>query len=56
MADIKSKVRRLERNATSLVNSRHRDPNADRKLKGIIKDFSKILQEIVDEMERLNRR
>lgn len=55
MTRIKNKLKRLERDATSYVNSRHRDPNADRKLKRIIKDFSKTLQEIVDEIEKLDR-
>ena len=55
MSQIKNKLKRLEREATSYVNSRHRDPNADNKLKRIIRDFSRTLQEIVDEVEKLNK-
>ena len=55
MNQIKNKLKKLEREATSYVNSRHRDPNADRKLKRIIKEFSRTLQEIVDEIEKLDR-
>ena len=55
MNNIKSKLKRLEREADSYVRSRHRDPNADNKLKRIIKDFSGALQEIVDEIEKLKK-
>ena len=55
MNHIKSKIKRLEREANSYVSSRHRNPNADIKLKRIIKELSRTLQEIVDEIERLNR-
>ena len=55
MNQIKNKLKRLERDADSYVRSRHRDPNADIKLKRIIKEFSRTLQEIVDEIERLDR-
>ena len=53
MNNIKNKLKRLEREAESYVNSRHRAPNADNKLKRIIRDFSRTLQEIVDEIEKL---
>ena len=55
MSQIKNKLKKFEREATSLVDSRHRDPNADNKLKRIIKDFSRALQEMADEIEKLNR-
>ena len=53
MNQIKNKLKRLEREANSYVKSRHRDANADTKLRRIIKDFSRTLQEIVDEIEKL---
>ena len=55
MSQIKNKLKKLEREANSYVKSRHRDANADDKLKSIIKDFSGALQEIVDEIEKLKK-
>ena len=55
MSRIKNKLKRLEREADSYVRSRDRDPNADVKLRRIIKEFSRTLQEIVDEIEKLDR-
>ena len=55
MNQIKNKIKKLEREANSYVSSRHKNPNADVKLKRIIKDLSRTLQEIVDEIERLDR-